>query len=388
MKISFIKQLGFKISLAVFLATILATYAVYWHSIKTLHDQTMQLSNAFDHLAMGERLHSALHSMLMNASSFESSGGKAIYRESYEIHLKSVNQAITMLRSYSDNIPECDAKKVVSKFNNGLQDGIADYRALLDPVFTNDLVKLPATKHLSQAEELFDSLFQNYYVHLYEHNTIMQNQVRANSREIWNGTTTFFIVQLILALMAGSLAILYLDKVVLKVWVFTERMALRDRLTGLYNRLALERIIEGSVSANEDEGKYGLVILDLDHFKKFNDTHGHQAGDKLLEDLARLLEDRVRSQDKVVRYGGEEFLVVLNEADLTIAAMVAEKIRKAIEDRRFLLPDGQPAPQVTASLGIASSPVDGHDFDAVLKVADTRLYQAKNTGRNRVGGIE
>ena len=132
--------------------------------------------------------------------------------------------------------------------------------------------------------------------------------------------------------------------------------------------------------------RYGLVMLDIDHFKNYNDTHGHPAGDQLLRDLGRVIISSVRTQVRVVRYGGEEFLVVLQALYANEALAAAENLRAAIEAHRFRLPDGAESGQVTVSLGVAMYPQDGGNYQQVLNQADQRLYQAKALGRNRVVG--
>jgi diguanylate cyclase len=122
--------------------------------------------------------------------------------------------------------------------------------------------------------------------------------------------------------------------------------------------------------------------VDIDHFKRVNDGHGHAAGDAALRHVADYLLANVRSSDFVFRYGGEEFLIVFCETDLRAAQSIAERICRNLAQESIQLPDGSTV-ALTASIGVA--PFEGHpDYEFLLQTADTALYQAKNSGRNRV----
>ena len=124
------------------------------------------------------------------------------------------------------------------------------------------------------------------------------------------------------------------------------------------------------------------MMLDIDHFKQVNDTYGHEAGDIVLKEIARILQTSVRSSDLVIRYGGEEFMLILMDAKGENGEWVAEKIRTNIESQRIALPAGKL--QRTVSIGVADFPADSDDFWQCVKYADTALYSAKGAGRNRV----
>jgi diguanylate cyclase (GGDEF)-like protein len=162
---------------------------------------------------------------------------------------------------------------------------------------------------------------------------------------------------------------------------------LRDAMTGLYNRRFLEEYVETLVARTErNRSHISLLMLDLDYFKKVNDTYGHEAGDKVLVELARRIRQSVRSSDLTIRFGGEEFLVLLHDTDAEGAMIVAEKIRVDVETMRVTLP-GQSL-QKTISIGVADFPADGDSFWQVLKYADVALYAAKEAGRNQVKRFE
>jgi diguanylate cyclase (GGDEF)-like protein len=158
-----------------------------------------------------------------------------------------------------------------------------------------------------------------------------------------------------------------------------QQLAATDPLTGLANRRGGEKHIANEISrAKRERRPLCCILLDLDRFKQVNDTHGHQAGDQLLRDVSNLLRRTVRAYDIVVRWGGEEFLLVLPGVDLDIARMLAERVRIAVEAM-----DTRGLGYVTISAGVAKFEND-YDFAATLKTADRRLYQAKAAGRNTV----
>lgn len=159
--------------------------------------------------------------------------------------------------------------------------------------------------------------------------------------------------------------------------------ALRDAMTGLYNRRFLEEYVSALVGGSQRrKSSFSVLMLDLDFFKQVNDTHGHEAGDKVIKTLADILQRNVRSSDMAVRYGGEEFLIVLMDTGAEAALKVAEKIRGEVEATKVPLPGG--ILQKTISIGVAEYPNDSDTFWQVVKFADVALYQAKATGRNRV----
>jgi diguanylate cyclase (GGDEF)-like protein len=159
--------------------------------------------------------------------------------------------------------------------------------------------------------------------------------------------------------------------------------ALRDGLTDLYNRRAFDDLLARTLAREQrQEGRLGLVLVDLDHFKKLNDTYGHPAGDAALKAAAQTLERHLRKGDHAARYGGEEFVAILPGADEPGAARIAERVRKAIEHHRLVFEGARL--HVTASMGVAVAPMDGDSAEALLAAADRALYAAKHQGRNRV----
>ncbi|MFL6535562.1 diguanylate cyclase [Pseudomonas alvandae] len=156
-----------------------------------------------------------------------------------------------------------------------------------------------------------------------------------------------------------------------------------DRLTGLYNRGHWEGSLKAAYARHQRYGNaLSLVMLDIDHFKHVNDTYGHQAGDKVIEQLAQLLREHARESDVAGRYGGEEFGVVLSDTDQAGARIFAERLRQAVE-QLLVQYNGQDI-RFTISLGVADLSAPANDHAELIARADQALYTSKKTGRNRV----
>ncbi len=203
------------------------------------------------------------------------------------------------------------------------------------------------------------------------------NGIRIDRRELVDGDK----------IMVGSTTILkftyhdYLDE------VFQRQMyesALRDGLTKVFNKKYFTDYLEKEFAfAARHGGPLALIFLDIDHFKKINDTHGHPAGDFVLAELSQMMAELLRTEDVLARFGGEEFTILCRGSDQAGAQIVAERLRRAVEDRKFTF-GGKDIP-VTISLGIAAVPGSGiGDHASFLAAADKALYEAKRSGRNRV----
>jgi len=157
-------------------------------------------------------------------------------------------------------------------------------------------------------------------------------------------------------------------------------MAVTDPLTGLFNRRHMnQRLREEEARAARTQEPFSVIVVDIDHFKRINDTAGHDAGDRVLRDLAQLMRDMVRTQDIVARWGGEEFLIVLPQTRLAGAVEVADRLRRAAE--ATLARGLEAIDAITLTLGAAEYSAS---VTECLKLADVALYQGKEAGRNRV----
>jgi diguanylate cyclase (GGDEF)-like protein len=157
-------------------------------------------------------------------------------------------------------------------------------------------------------------------------------------------------------------------------------LSVTDSLTGLYNRTRLPELLARELArSRRHQHPFSILMMDIDLFKHFNDTHGHPAGDELLRQFAGIIKSSLRSCDFGARYGGEEFLILLTETGSEGAIAFAEKLRRSVEELRLKEVGG-----VTVSIGGASYPDHGNEIDALIRLADAALYQCKRNGRNRV----
>jgi diguanylate cyclase (GGDEF)-like protein len=153
-------------------------------------------------------------------------------------------------------------------------------------------------------------------------------------------------------------------------------LAARDPLTGLINRGFFDERMQAEVSRTNRTGRLlSVAMIDIDHFKRFNDDFGHIVGDEVLKVLAGIFQKSLRKSDLIARYGGEEFIVLFPETPAEFAVLTADRLRVSVEQST-----------VTVSIGISELPTDGKDMRTVIDMADNRLYEAKHAGRNRVIG--
>jgi len=165
--------------------------------------------------------------------------------------------------------------------------------------------------------------------------------------------------------------------------------AVTDALTELYNRrYFFEKAREAAHKAIKHHSPISIFIFDIDHFKKYNDMHGHPEGDYLLKELSRILKENSREGDVTARYGGEEFIVLMPDTDKEGAVVYGEKIRKVIESYPFRHREKQPLGYLSVSGGVASFPFDGSSIEAVIRCADEALYESKRSGRNMITRYE
>lgn len=194
----------------------------------------------------------------------------------------------------------------------------------------------------------------------------------------------------------------YLEKKKAKATAFAEQVALsirslqlreqlrelsiRDPLTGLLNRRHMEESLLRELSrATRTKQPLSVIMMDVDHFKNFNDTFGHEAGDHVLKEVGQLLQKSVRDSDIACRFGGEEFTLILPDADCETALEIGQRIRKAVKGLQLSL-GRQPLGHITISAGISVFPTDGDTLQQLLSTADQALYEAKEKGRDRIEG--
>lgn len=198
-----------------------------------------------------------------------------------------------------------------------------------------------------------------------------------------NASSIECLLPLVIFTIVSIYMVFYREKTRMQLLVLKVRLedsALKDHLTGLYNRRHLFDILPSQIALF---GRYGkpltVLLLDIDYFKRINDELGHNVGDVVLREFACLITLSIRETDTAFRYGGEEFFIILSDTNGKNSSILAERLRRAIE--QFSFPD---VPwNVTASIGIAEL-LKGEDEDKLIEKADKNLYAAKNSGRNRV----
>jgi len=163
-----------------------------------------------------------------------------------------------------------------------------------------------------------------------------------------------------------------------------QNQSIRDSLTGLFNRRYLEEFLTKEIyRATRNQYSVGIIMIDIDHFKQFNDTLGHDAGDFVLQEIGKLLKNIIRASDVACRYGGEEMTLILPESSLEDTYLKAEKVREAIAELKLNY-EGKNIEGLTASFGVACFPAQGITGNSVIQAADAALYRAKAAGRNQV----
>jgi two-component system cell cycle response regulator len=190
------------------------------------------------------------------------------------------------------------------------------------------------------------------------------------------------------ARIAIGVRILGLEARLMRSVASAAELAMRDSLTGLFNRRAFDnRLSEELQRAVRYERPLSLLMIDIDHFKRYNDQHGHPQGDVLLRELSGLLLGCIRSTDFVARYGGEEFAVILPETSPPHALSVANTLLERVRAHPLPLRETQPGGALTVSIGIAGHSPDRPNADRLVQAADQALYQAKGAGRNRLVAV-
>jgi diguanylate cyclase (GGDEF)-like protein len=162
-----------------------------------------------------------------------------------------------------------------------------------------------------------------------------------------------------------------------------QHLATTDGLTSLLNKRAVLEHLESCLSAGKAH-RVSVFLFDVDHFKHYNDTNGHLAGDELLRAMGRLIREHSRDGEGLGRYGGEEFVLVMNDVDKPAALAAADRLRNLVSQAPFPYGEAQPGGRLTISGGVATWPTDGSDVATLLRAADEALYVSKRGGRNRV----
>lgn len=370
-----------RISVFVLLLTIFFSYWVYWKNIVVLHDNSFKALEGADYIHTTENFHSFLHAMVVDASNFVNSNGDKLFYENYKSNLTVMQNSFQKLKSGAVGLSNNEQAKDLIET---IEVKMTSFNMSLSSIFEDGK---PATwpDLLKQAKEQFDDIFNNYYLPLHKMHQMHNSLLKENTHKIWKRMSIIFFIQIALVIVIGGMVVMYIDRFILKVYSMTEQMTIRDPLTGLYNRRHMKETLSNELlRAQRHKASFSIAMADLDDFKKFNDTFGHQNGDKLLKQVAKIFSLETRKSDKVFRYGGEEFLVFLPEVTAESAVRYAEKIRACIENYSFSLRGNLPSQKATVSIGVASFPHDGVGIDEIISCADKRLYAAKSGGKNCV----
>ncbi|MDO8644083.1 MAG: diguanylate cyclase, partial [bacterium] len=186
----------------------------------------------------------------------------------------------------------------------------------------------------------------------------------------------------LLQAMASQIAVAFTNA---QLYAETRKMSVRDELTELYNRRYLQQILPMEIKrARRFSRPLALLMIDIDYFKKYNDAFGHIQGDKVLKEFSKLLSDNLREVDSIVRFGGEEFLILLPSTTRTQAFQVAQKLAELVRQHPFQNRENQPKGHFTASFGLSCYPDDSRSEDELVDHADIALYGAKGQGRDQI----
>lgn len=184
---------------------------------------------------------------------------------------------------------------------------------------------------------------------------------------------------------AGIVSALFAINYLVNSYFHMAKIAMIDELTQVYNKRAVYLLLDKEIKrAERFKHPLSIAMLDIDHFKVYNDKNGHVEGDNLLRRFAKILQDKVRDVDIVGRYGGEEFMIIMPETSHKGASQVGEKIRKAVSDTKFKGEEKQPKGDVTVSIGLATFHGEYKNRAHLIGLADELLYKAKEAGRNQV----
>lgn len=208
--------------------------------------------------------------------------------------------------------------------------------------------------------------------------TIGAVHLAKKERHFWENEENHRLISTYAGLASSSL-----DNI--RLMNLTKQLAITDTLTHIYNRRFFDESLEKQLALSKRHNEpLAVIIADIDHFKGFNDTYGHPAGDQILRKASEIMKDSLRESDILCRYGGEEFVIMMPKTEIGKAFEKAENIRRRLEAENFIsIVSGKPL-KITMSMGIASFPENGAECSVLLDIADNALYKAKRNGRNRV----
>ena len=383
MRMSFRFKLG--ILLLIIALPMLVSQIIYRRAITSLHDALYSSIVVLNTIHATENFHAGLHSMLNVTRNIVADPNNRAVPDDWNELRESTAKTLDALRESLQQINHHGQQAIASEPHPA--DAIA---ALFDRLMVELEAALsgPASEvpsHMAAARKLFDEIFQDHIDKLHDGHQQRFDDLKADAHGFERQIDLLFYGQTLFAGVVVLFALFFSEKILVKGYLRTKDASLSDRLTEARNRRYLETVSDRQVAGMLERNEpFSLALLDIDHFKRVNDTFGHDAGDKVLRIVAEVVRKRLRKSDTFVRYGGEEFLVLLPGAEKEAAVVILEAIRKGIETTQLSLVDGNDPTHITASAGLASFPEDAvDDFSSMQKLADERLYQAKSNGRNQ-----
>jgi diguanylate cyclase (GGDEF)-like protein len=378
-------RLKLGILLLIIVLPMLVSQLIYRRAITSLHDALYSSIVVLNTIHATEEFHAALHSVLnVTRNSVAEPNNRVVpddwnkLRESTAKTLDALRDSLQQISNHGQhaNAPEPHPADAIATLFDLLM-------VELETALSGPASEVPS--HMAAAQKLFDEIFQNHIDKLHDGHQQRFDDLKADAHGFERQIDLLFYGQTLFAGVVVLIAVFFSEKILVKGYLRTKDASLSDGLTEARNRRYLatvsDRQVAGMLERNEP---FSLALLDIDHFKHVNDTFGHDAGDKVLRIVAEVVRKRLRKSDTFVRYGGEEFLVLLLGAEKEAAIVILEAIRKGIETTPLSLVDGDDPTHITVSAGLASFPEDAvGNFSSMQKLADERLYQAKSSGRNQ-----
>ncbi len=268
---------------------------------------------------------------------------------------------------------------------------ITDHESFCHPIVDQDAIECRAYRTLSDVYSTdFPDVCQNCSIHDKEYTCVPFNINDDLALTLSYSANDMSTIELLNQSLPSIKNYFEAAKAVIESRTLTDKLrdsSLRDGATKLYNRRFMEEFIDKSAEqALRSNITYSILMIDIDYFKMVNDTYGHDAGDIVIKSLAEILQTAVRKADLPIRYGGEEFLILLHNTTREGALSVAQKIRTQFSAKKYQF--GSDTVEKTLSIGIAHFPSDADSIWKVIKFADLALYEAKHSGRNQVVEFE
>ncbi len=366
-----------------FLAITFASQALYRSSLDSLHRSLLDVIDVAGTIHQAENYHSATHQMLLTATERVGALSPEALRRYQDAKesAQSILESLSAIRA-SASAHAHEAAGIIT-MGEGLREPFLAYMSATDALVV--LERSPTESERHAAEARFSELFAEYLQALHGFHDDRLDQITTQAHALIARADVIFFIQLALILLLGAAAFLISDKAISRPFARAEAESLTDGLTGLRNRRYLDTVVHAEVEVLlRNRHPLSICLVDIDHFKLFNDQYGHQAGDEVLKHVARILGAGLRESDVVVRYGGEEFFILLSGSSPEGAVRVVEKLRGELETTDLVVGGHREPLHVTASFGLVSSPVFRGDLPELIAEADHRLYRAKREGRNRV----